>query len=117
MRVVSNFRDIMFPIMWIQEGVAEVTVPIQRWVYLATSVADVAVPFLSYGCIVLGAFILLLVFIKAYRNFVFSDETIEKGKERITRELREFRRGSGLCAPLQSGSRYGQSTECERPRL
>jgi hypothetical protein len=48
-------------------------------------VADVAAPLFSYGFIVLGTLILVGIFIKAYRNILFTKETFEKGKETLRR--------------------------------
>jgi len=48
-------------------------------------VAEVAAPLLSYGSIVLGTLILVGIFIKAYRNILFTKETLEKGKETLRR--------------------------------
>lgn len=95
-KVASKLPEMMFPIMWIEEGVEELTPSIKRWVYLATTFSDVAVPLFTYGCICTGASILLFIFVKAYKDILFSDPRIEKGKERITRELRELRRGSSF---------------------
>lgn len=95
-KIASKFPDIVFPIMWIEEGVADLSPPIQRWIYLATTFSETAVPVFTYGCICIGAFILIFIFVKAYKSVVFTDERIERGKERITRELRELRRGSSF---------------------
>ncbi|XP_069685569.1 scavenger receptor class B member 1 [Periplaneta americana] len=82
---VSKFPDIVFPIIWIQEGVAELTPVIRRWLYLATTVAEIAAPILSYSCIAVGILILVGVFVKAYKNIVFTKETLERGKETLRR--------------------------------
>lgn len=95
-KIVSQFPDIVFPIMWIEEGVEELTPAIQRWIYLATTFSETAVPVFTYGCICTGAFTLIFIFVKAYKSVVFTDERIERGKERITRELRDLRRGSSF---------------------
>lgn len=67
------------------QGVDELTPEIRTWVYLATTVADIAVPLLNYGMISLGAFILIVVFVKAYKNIVFTKQTIEIGMKTIRR--------------------------------
>lgn len=67
------------------QGVSELTPSIRRWVYLATTVAEVAAPIFSYGSIILGTLILVGMFIKAYRNVLFTKETLEKGKETLRR--------------------------------
>lgn len=87
--VVSNFPDIVFPIMWLEEGIEELTPSIRRWVYLATTFSDVAAPCTSYGLILVGIVIIFVVFIKAYNNVVLTHEAIELGK-------RTIRRGSTL---------------------
>ncbi|XP_017792613.1 PREDICTED: scavenger receptor class B member 1 [Habropoda laboriosa] len=87
--VVSSFTDIVFPIMWLEEGIEELTPSIRRWVYLATTFSDVAAPCTSYGLILVGIVILFVVFMKAYNNVVFTHEAIELGK-------RTIRRGSTL---------------------
>ncbi|CAK9816428.1 Scavenger receptor class B member 1 [Anthophora quadrimaculata] len=87
--VVSNFPDIVFPIMWLEEGIEELTPSIRRWVYLATTFSDVAAPCTSYGLILVGLVIIFVVFMKGYNNAVFTHEAIEIGK-------RTIRRGSTL---------------------
>jgi hypothetical protein len=67
------------------QGIAELTPSIRRWVYLGTTVAEVAAPLFSYGSIVLGTLILVGIFIKAYRNILFTKEALEKGKETLRR--------------------------------
>uniref|UniRef100_A0A182XMQ8 Scavenger receptor class B n=1 Tax=Anopheles quadriannulatus TaxID=34691 RepID=A0A182XMQ8_ANOQN len=89
----KDFRDFVFPIMWLEEGVSELTPPIRRWIYLATVFAPTALPILSYGMILTGAFAMIYVFVRAYKNFVFTDdpttELLEMGR-------RSLRRGSHL---------------------
>lgn len=82
---VSKFPTIVFPIMWLEEGVAELTPAIHRWVYLATTVAETAVPVCTYGAIVVGLVMLAGVFVQSYRKVVFTKETLEKGKEKLRR--------------------------------
>ena len=82
---VSKFPTIMFPIMWLEEGVEELTPGIHRWVYLATTVAETAVPLATYGAIVLGLVMLAGVFFKSYRKVVFTKENLERGKEKLRR--------------------------------
>ncbi|XP_017886881.1 scavenger receptor class B member 1 [Ceratina calcarata] len=87
--VVSSFPDIMFPIMWVEEGIEELTPSIRRWVYLATTFSDAAAPCTSYGMILVGIIIITVVLVKVYNNAVFTHEAIELGK-------RTIRRGSTL---------------------
>lgn len=83
--VVSDFPDIVFPIMWLEEGVEELTPSIRRWIYLATTFSDIAVPCASYGLILVGLIIIITVSAKAYNNVVFTHEAIELGKRTIRR--------------------------------
>lgn len=77
----------------ITQGISELTPPIRRWIYLGTVFAPTAIPLLSYGLIVGGAFIIIFVFVTAYKHFVFATdptvELLELGK-------RQLRRGSSL---------------------
>jgi hypothetical protein len=52
---------------------------------LATTVAEAAASVFGYGSIVLGILILVGVFIKAYKNILFTREALEKGKETLRR--------------------------------
>ncbi|XP_017779230.1 PREDICTED: scavenger receptor class B member 1 isoform X2 [Nicrophorus vespilloides] len=88
-RIVSNFPSIIFPIMWIEEGISDVTPPIRRWIYLATTFSDMASPLLTYGFIFLGSCVLIGVFINTYKSIVFTKETIEVG-------MKTFRRGNSF---------------------
>ncbi|XP_076654149.1 scavenger receptor class B member debris buster [Halictus rubicundus] len=83
--VVSKFPDIVFPIMWVEEGIEELTPPIRRWIYLATTFSDIAVPCTSYGLILVGIIIIITVCAKVYNNTVFTHEAIELGKRTIRR--------------------------------
>lgn len=83
--IVKNFRSIVFPIMWLEEGVAELPPHIHTWVYLSTTVADNVVPYLTYGMIAFGAMILVVVFVRAYKNLVFTKENLELGKQKLRR--------------------------------
>lgn len=67
------------------QGIEELTPVIKRWVFLATTVTDIAVPILNYGLIVIGASILIYIFVRAYKNVVFTREALEKGKETLRR--------------------------------
>ncbi|XP_014231233.1 scavenger receptor class B member 1 isoform X1 [Trichogramma pretiosum] len=82
---VANFSDIVFPIMWLEEGIDELTPPIRRWVYLATTFADIAVPCITYGLILVGLASIVFVVYKAYSNVVLAHEAIELGKRTIRR--------------------------------
>jgi hypothetical protein len=76
-----------------KQGVSELTPPIRRWIYLGTVFAPIAIPLFAYGMIVGGAFIIIFVFIQAYKNFVFAtDPTIEI----LEMGRRSLRRGSTM---------------------
>jgi len=87
--VVSNFPDMMFPIMWIEEGIEELSPPIRRWIYLATTFSDIAVPCITYGLILVGLTIIVIVLVKVYNSPILAHEAIELGK-------RTIRRGSSI---------------------
>ncbi|XP_055688318.1 lysosome membrane protein 2 [Lutzomyia longipalpis] len=93
---VKNFRDFVFPIMWLEEGISELTPPIRRWIYVATVFGPTAIPILSYSLIVGGAFSLVFVFVRAYKNFVADPavEILEMGR-------RSLRRGNSYIAQQQ----------------
>ncbi|XP_063392440.1 scavenger receptor class B member 1 [Cydia fagiglandana] len=85
---INKFPDIIFPVMWIEEGIHEVTTPIWRWIYLATTVGPIAAPLLTYSMIVFGTLTIIAVFIKAYKSFVIgqnSIEIVEIGRETLRR--------------------------------
>jgi hypothetical protein len=48
-------------------------------------VGEAAASIFGYGSIVLGILILVGMFIKAYKNILFTRETLEKGKETLRR--------------------------------
>lgn len=101
----------MFPIVWVEEvnqlkhsnpihsrnsndslclqGVAELTPSIRRWIYLATVFGPASMPIMSYSMILAGSFMLMYVFVRAYKNFVFNsdptDVVIEMGRRSIRR--------------------------------
>jgi scavenger receptor class B, member 1 len=75
------------------QGISELTPPIRRWIYLGTVFAPTAIPIFAYGMIVGGAFVIIFVFIRAYKNFVFAtDPTVEL----LEIGRRQLRRGSSL---------------------
>ncbi|VEN62054.1 unnamed protein product [Callosobruchus maculatus] len=83
---VRDFPSIIFPIMWLEEGVDDLTPPIRRWIYLATTFADIACPLMTYGFIFLGTCVILGVFVNAYKSLVFTKETIEIGMRNLRRK-------------------------------
>ncbi|XP_015586555.1 scavenger receptor class B member 1 [Cephus cinctus] len=87
--VVANFPDIVFPIMWLEEGIEELTPPIRRWVYLSTTFADVAAPCINYGLILVGFIAIIAAVGKTYNDVIFMHEAIEMSK-------RTIRRGSSI---------------------
>lgn len=95
---VKQFRSFVFPIMWLEEGVSELTPPIRRWIYLGTVFAPIALPVLAYSLIVSGVLMVIFMFVRAYQNFVFTNdptvELLEMGR-------RSLRRGSSLIINTQ----------------
>lgn len=66
--------------------------------YLGTVFAPNAAPIMAYGFIVTGAFMLIFVFVRAYKNFVFTtDPTIEI----LEMGRRSIRRGSSFLVQHQ----------------
>ncbi|KAK9754137.1 CD36 family [Popillia japonica] len=88
-RIMSKLPNMILPIMWIEEGVTDLTPALKRYIYLATTFADIAYPIGTYGGILLGTCILIGVFINAYKSIMFTRETIEVS-------MRTLRRGSHL---------------------
>jgi len=87
--VVANFPDMVFPIMWVEEGIEELPPTIRRWIYLATTFSDIAVPCITYGLILVGLTTIVIVLVKMYNSPVLAHEAIELGK-------RTIRRGSSI---------------------
>ncbi|XP_037930275.1 scavenger receptor class B member 1-like, partial [Teleopsis dalmanni] len=95
---VKDFRDFVFPIMWMEEGISELTPAIRRWIYLATVFAPNIVPIISYLMIVSGAFAIIFTFVRVYQTFVFAcDPTLEI----LEMGRRSLRRGSSFIAHHQ----------------
>uniref|UniRef100_A0A1A9UXU6 Scavenger receptor class B member 1 n=1 Tax=Glossina austeni TaxID=7395 RepID=A0A1A9UXU6_GLOAU len=95
---VRNFRTFNFPIMWLEEGVSELTPVIRRWIYLATVFAPTIIPITSYLMILGGAFAIMYTFVRVYQNYVFArDPTLEI----LEMGRRSLRRGSGFIAQHQ----------------
>ncbi|XP_034827962.1 scavenger receptor class B member 1 [Maniola hyperantus] len=85
---IHKFPDIMFPVMWAQEGIDGVSTSIWRWIFLGTRFGPIAAPIISYSLIIIGLAILINVFIKAYKDFVVGQdslEIVELGRETIRR--------------------------------
>lgn len=65
---------------------------------MGTVFAPKAIPLGSYGLIVFGAFLIIFVFVNAYKNFVFdSDPTLEI----LEMGRKSLRRGSSFIAHQQ----------------
>ncbi|XP_016966731.1 lysosome membrane protein 2 isoform X3 [Drosophila biarmipes] len=95
---VRDFRDFVFPVMWLEEGISELTPAIKRWIYLGTVIAPSAVPIGSYLMILGGAFAIIFSFVRAYQNVVFArDPTLEI----LEMGRRSLRRGSDFIAHQQ----------------
>ena len=67
----------------------ELTPEIHRWVYIATTAADFIIPSVEYSFIIIGALTLVAVFVRTYKDVVFTAENLERGVE-------ELRSGSSL---------------------
>ncbi|XP_020814473.1 lysosome membrane protein 2-like isoform X1 [Drosophila serrata] len=95
---VRDFRDFVFPVMWLEEGISELTPAIKRWIYLGTVIAPNAVPIGSYLMIIGGAFAIVFSLVRTYQNFVFArDPTLEI----LEMGRRSLRRGSSFIAHQQ----------------
>ncbi|XP_030753004.1 lysosome membrane protein 2-like [Sitophilus oryzae] len=86
---VKDFKTMVFPVMWLEEGIDELTPPIRRWLYVATTFADVACPLMTYGFIIFGSCLIIAVFVNAYKSIMFTKKTIQIG-------MKNLRRGSLL---------------------
>ncbi|XP_055387931.1 lysosome membrane protein 2 isoform X3 [Condylostylus longicornis] len=90
---VQNFRNFIFPIMWLEEGISELTPSIWRWIYLGTVFAPNCVPIVSYITILVGIFMIIFMFVYTFKNYVFvQDPTLEL----IEIGRRSLRRGSSF---------------------
>ncbi|XP_035788482.1 lysosome membrane protein 2-like [Anopheles albimanus] len=111
----KDFRDFVFPIMWLEEGVSELTPPIRRWIYLATVFAPTALPILSYGMIIAGTFVLIYVFVRTYQSFFFSDEPT--ASELLELGRRSLRRGSHLIVNVQQRALHSRERHSLLPSI
>ncbi|XP_019765703.1 scavenger receptor class B member 1 isoform X2 [Dendroctonus ponderosae] len=82
---VKNFKTIIFPVMWLEEGIDELTPQIRRWMYLATTFAEIACPLMTYGFIFFGSCLIIAVFVNAYKSLVFTKKSIEIGMKNLRR--------------------------------
>uniref|UniRef100_A0A1I8PCZ6 Scavenger receptor class B member 1 n=1 Tax=Stomoxys calcitrans TaxID=35570 RepID=A0A1I8PCZ6_STOCA len=86
---VKDFRSFVFPVMWLEEGISDLTPAIRRWIYLATVFAPTVVPIGSYLMIAGGAIAIIYVFLRAYQNYVFAHdptlEILEMGRRSLRR--------------------------------
>ncbi|KAG6457055.1 hypothetical protein O3G_MSEX010083 [Manduca sexta] len=85
---IDKFPNIIFPVMWLEEGIPEITTSIWRWIYLATTVGPVAAPLITYTLIVGGLLALAIIFVKAYKSVVIGQnslEIVEIGRETLRR--------------------------------
>lgn len=97
MNVIFHISNTLI-IYYYFQGVAELPPNIRRWIYVATVFAPNAVPIISYGMIVSSAFMLIFVFVRSYKNFVFqTDPTIEI----LEMGRRSLRRGSSFLSQSQ----------------
>ncbi|CAD0206846.1 unnamed protein product [Chrysodeixis includens] len=85
---INKFPDMIFPVMWLEEGIHELSTPIWRWIFLATTVAPIIAPILTYSLILAGLLALTIVFIKTYKSLVIgqnSIEIVELGRQTLRR--------------------------------
>ncbi|XP_072948437.1 scavenger receptor class B member 1 [Epargyreus clarus] len=102
---IHKFPDTTFPIMWVEEGMENLSTPIWRWIFLGTTVGPIMAGLISYGLIIIGLATLITVFIKAYKNFVFSQnsiEIVELSKETIRRGSTLIINGSHKFIPKEN---------------
>lgn len=89
MRPPPRFLQFRLTFVHFLQGVAELTPSIRRWIYLATVFGPASMPIMSYSMILAGSFMLMYVFVRAYKNFVFNsdptDVVIEMGRRSIRR--------------------------------
>lgn len=86
--IVRQFPSITFPIMWVEEGVGDLPPHILRWIQLAIY-SEKIMPYVTVGMVIFGASILVFIFVRAYKDIVFTQENFERGKAK-------FRRGSSF---------------------
>lgn len=67
------------------QGIEELPDYIIRWMYLATVLPEWAVPLGAFASMAFGSFLLIVVFLRAYRKVVFTKENFERGKRTIRR--------------------------------
>ncbi|GBP20291.1 Scavenger receptor class B member 1 [Eumeta japonica] len=104
---INKFPSMVFPIMWVEEGIQELTPSIWRWLFLATAVGPVLCPLTQYSMIIGGLLTLMYIFIKAYKSFVFtrnSIEIVELGRETLRRGSHLIINSSHLLIPLRETS-------------
>ncbi|XP_044764358.1 scavenger receptor class B member 1-like isoform X2 [Coccinella septempunctata] len=82
---VRNFPSMIYPIMWLEEGIDDLTPPIRRWIYLGTTFAEIACPLMTYSFIFIGSCILIGMFVNGYKSILFTKRTIEIGMKQLRR--------------------------------
>ncbi|XP_045466919.1 scavenger receptor class B member 1 isoform X2 [Harmonia axyridis] len=82
---VKNFPSMIYPIMWLEEGIDDLTPPIRRWIYLGTTFAEIACPLMTYSFIFIGSCILIGMFVNGYKSLLFTKRTIEIGMKQLQR--------------------------------
>lgn len=103
---VKNFRTFIFPVMWLEEGVSELTPSIRRWIYLATVFGPTIIPIISFLMIFGGAVAIMMAFLYAYRNYVF---TRDPALEILEMGRRSLRRGSSFIVQQQLKLKHRES--------
>ncbi|KAL3270637.1 hypothetical protein HHI36_021168 [Cryptolaemus montrouzieri] len=82
---VKNFPSMIYPIMWLEEGIDDLTPSIRRWMYLGTTFAEIACPIMTYSFIFIGSCILIGMFVNGYKSLMFTKRTIEIGMRQLQR--------------------------------
>lgn len=77
--VVKDFPSIIFPIIWLEDGIDDVPLTLRNLIYLGTTIADIASHLITYGTIIVGSCIMIGVFVNTYKSLIFTKDTIEFG--------------------------------------
>lgn len=84
------------------QGIHELSTPIWRWIFLATTVGPIVAPILTYSFILAGFAALTIVFIKTYKSLVIgqnSIEIVELGRQTLRRGSTLIINGSNKILP------------------
>ncbi|KAH9628089.1 hypothetical protein HF086_018305 [Spodoptera exigua] len=99
----------------IQPGIHELSTPIWRWIYLATTVGPVFAPIITASMIIFGFLTLAVIFIRAYKSLVIGQnslEIMEIGRQTIRRSSTLIISGSHKMMPHRAESAYIPLNQC-----